>query len=205
VIPSDRAQAQAGAGWVEDLEVRRVTTESDGTPYGDAMADSFDEAVRGAAVVNASAQLIYFAGEAGNQPAALARTAPRLMVTDAELGSDVGESLGTLATSAAIDPSQLPPAGQRFAAAFEHEYGRPPGRYAAYGYESMAVILAAIEAADDPTDRTAVAGALFGLNRPDSVLGPYEITARGETTLERMTGYRFQAGGSPRPVARLRG
>ena len=140
-------------------------------------------------------QLLYFGGEPANQPAALARTAPRLMVTDAELAPEVGESPGTLATSAALDPSQLPAAGQRFTAAFEDAYDRAPGRYAAYGYESMALILAAIEAASDATDRTAVAGAVFGLQRPDSILGPYEISARGETTLARMTGYEFGSSG----------
>jgi len=205
VIPSDRAQAEAGAGWVDRLGVRRVATESDGTPYGEAMVDDFDATLRSVAAVRASAQLLYYAGEPANQPAALARTTPRLLVTDAELAPDVGEAPGTLATSAALDPAQLPPAGRRFAAAFEREYGRAPGRYAAYGYEAMAVILDAIEAADDATDRLAVADAAFGLARPDSTLGPYEITARGETTLDRMTGYRFEAGGAVRPVARIGG
>lgn len=203
VIPSDRAQAEAGAGWVDDLGVRRVATDSDGTPYGDAMVDAFDAALRRAVAVNASARLLYFAGEPANQPAALARTVPRLLVTDAELEPGVGEAPGTLATSAALDPSQLPPAGEGFAAAFESEYGRPPGRYAAYGYEAMAVILAALEAADDATDRLAVADAIIGLERPDSILGPYEITPRGETTLDRMTGYEFQRGGAVRPTARI--
>ena len=203
VIPSDRAQAEAGAGWVGDLGLRRVATESDGTPFGDAVVDAFEAALGGVAAVHARPQLLYFGGEPANQPAALARTAPRLMVTDAELAPEVGESPGTLATSAALDPSQLPAEGQRFTAAFKDAYDRAPGRYAAYGYESMALILAAIEAASDATDRTAVAGAVFGLQRPDSILGPYEISARGETTLAQMTGYEFGSSGRIRPVARI--
>ncbi len=205
VIPSDRLQAEAGAAWVDRLGIRRVATQSDGTPYGDAMTADFDAALRDAAAVNAAAQLIYYAGEPANQPAALARTAPGLMVTDAELAPDVGESPGTLATSAALDPGQLPPAARQFRVAFEDRYGRAPGRYAAYGYEAMALILAAIDVADDPTDRTGVVDAVFGLERADSILGPYEITTRGETTLDRMTGYRFGSGGEVRPVARIGG
>ena len=94
VIPSDRAQAEAGAGWVGDLGLRRVATESDGTPFGDAVVDAFEAALGGVAAVRARPQLLYFGGEPANQPAALARTAPRLMVTDAELAPEVGREPG---------------------------------------------------------------------------------------------------------------
>ena len=82
------------------------------------------------------------------------------MVTDAGLTPDrIADSTpGLLATSAALDPSQLPPAADEVVGAFIAEYDRPPGRYAAYGYEAMAVILDSIDRASDPTDRAAVIG-----------------------------------------------
>ena len=105
-------------------------------------------------------------------------------------------------TSAALDPADLPPAGQEFAQRFEDEYGRPPGRYAAYGYEAMAVILDSIERARDPADRVAVVEAFFDTADRDSVLGPYSITERGETTLAEISGYELGAG-EPRPAGAL--
>ena len=119
------------------------------------------------------------------------------MVTDAELAPEVGESPGTLATSAALDPSQLPAAGQRFAAAFEDAYGRAPGRYAAYGYEAMALVLDVDRAAPPtPPTATAVVDAVFGLQRPR--LDPRHVLDRRASATRRsarMTGYERGASG----------
>ena len=202
VIPSDRAQALAGAGWVDDMKIPRVAVESDATAYGKAMVSGFQDGLR-RATVEPGADVLYYGGLPQNQPLADARGLDRLIVTDAELAPGVSEPDGTLATSAALDPSQLPPAGQEFADAFEAEFGRAPGRYAAYGHEAMAVILDAIDRASDPADRDAVVDALFGIDEPDSVLGSYSIDEVGETTLDRMTGYELGAGGA-KPVAELR-
>ena len=108
-----------------------------------------------------------------------------------------------MVTSAALDPSQLPEEGQEFAERFEAEYGRAPGRYAAYGYEAMAVILDSIERASDPGDRPAVVAAFFDTADRRSVLGGYSIDEVGNTTLGRMTGYRVR-GAKLSPVASLR-
>jgi branched-chain amino acid transport system substrate-binding protein len=198
VIPSDAAQAAAGAGWVDRLGVRRVATVSDGSAFGDSLVASFREALRRAAIER-DAEFVYYGGLAADVP----RAAGRLMVSDAELGPGIAEPAGTLATSAALDPSQLLAAGQDFAASFRDRYGRPPGRYAAYGYEAMSVILDSIERADDPTDRGSVIGAFFATADRDSIVGRYSITDTGETTLDRMTGYRFTGEGRVSPAAEL--
>jgi branched-chain amino acid transport system substrate-binding protein len=199
VIPSDAAQGAAGAGWVGRLGERRVAAVSDGTAFGDSLVASFKEALAEAAV-EPGASFVYYGGLAGDQPAG----AGRLMVSDAEIGAGIAEPAGTLATSAALDPSQLPPAGQEFVARFRKQYGHAPGRYAAYGYEAMAVILDSIDRADDPTDRSSVIDAFFSTPDRDSILGRYSITDTGETTLDRMTGYRFAGGGAVDPVTALR-
>jgi branched-chain amino acid transport system substrate-binding protein len=141
VIPSDRAQAAAGAGWATDLGADRVATQTDGTAFGDAMVSGFEDALGPGSLVRARAGLIYYGGGPDRQPAALARGGERLMVSDAELAPGTFEAPGTLATSAALDPAQLPPAGRRFARRFANEYDRPPGRYGAYGYEAMAILV----------------------------------------------------------------
>jgi branched-chain amino acid transport system substrate-binding protein len=202
VVGSDAAQAGAGARWVERLGVRRVATLSDGTEFGDSLVESFEEALR-RATLGRRAGFVYYGGLADHQAASRAQSAGQLMVSDAEIVPGVHEPPGTLATSAPIDPSQLPPIGQRFARRFEDEHGRAPGRYAAYGYEAMAVVLDAIGRASDPTDRAAVIDAFFDTDDRDSILGSYSITETGETTLATMTGYRFGAGGGLEPVAEL--
>jgi branched-chain amino acid transport system substrate-binding protein len=202
VIPSDGVQAEAGAVWVDRIGIDGVATETDGSEFGERMVSAFEDALRPGALVRSGADLLYYGGGPDLQPAALARTANRLMVTDAELAPGVFEPPGTLATSAALDPTQLPAAGQDFIEAFTAEYGREPGRYAAYGYEAMAVILDSIERASDPADRDAVLDAFFETSDRDSVLGTYSIDELGETTLDRLTGYELRDG-QAEPVAEL--
>ena len=199
VIPSDSAQAAAAARWVDRLGVSRVAAVSDGTVFGDSLIASFREALRGP-VPARSAPFTYYGGLASDQR----QPSGRLMVSDAEIGPGISERPATLATSAALDPSQLPPAAAAFISEFRRRYGHAPGRYAAYGYEAMAVVLDSIDRADDPTDRASVIDAFFATTDRDSILGTYSITDTGETTLERMSGYRFRAGGAIEPIAELR-
>ena len=98
-------------------------------------------------------------------------------------------------TASAQDPEQLPPAGRDFAAAFEDEYSRRPGPYAAYGYEAMALVLDAIQrAGEEAEDRRAVLDELLATRDRESVLSTYSITAIGNTTLNAIAGYRLEAG-----------
>ena len=80
---------------------------------------------------------------------------------------------------------------------YRDEYGRPPDPYAAYGYEAMAVVIDSIERAGEPVDRSAAIDAFFDTVDRRSVLGTYSIDEVGNTTLDRMAGYRVRAG---RPV-----
>lgn len=197
VIPADDAQAAAGARWAEARGLRRVGTLSDGSEFGDTMVAAFEDALQRAIVSKRGIRFLYYGGYPEDEPASLTQSMPQVMVSDAELppAPPGWQPQGTLATSAALDPSQLPPDGQEFARRFEQEYGRRPGRYAAYGYEAMAVVLDSVERADDPADRTAVIGAFFDTSDRASVLGTYSIDEVGDTTLDRMTGYRREGEG----------
>jgi branched-chain amino acid transport system substrate-binding protein len=222
VIPSDEAQAEAGAAWAKRLGAKRVAAVSDGSRFGDVLVESFRSAASGLTHNPTSAELLYYGGTAGDVPAVVKRqlTAncpiPGVIGSDALLGSSLLRSVppgnvicgalakppqsshGVLLTSAAQDPAQLPPAGQRFARAFRDRYGRSPGRYAAYGYEAMAVILDSIRrAGGSGDDRDAVVDAFFDTRDRDSILGTYSIDEVGNTTLARLAGYGVIAG---RPV-----
>lgn len=206
VIPSDVQQAAAGAGWTAELGERTAAAVSDRTTFGKIMVTAFRDALADAGVRRGTRGLLYYGGYFAEQPASLTQSAPDVMVSDAELPPSApatAQPSGTLATSAALDPAHLPQAGQEFAERFETEYGRPPGRYAAYGYEAMGVVLDAIGRSSDPADRQEVVEAFFETAGRDSILGQYSITAEGETTLGRMTGYEIGEGGRLRPAAEL--
>lgn len=222
VIPDDEAQAAAGAAWARRLGARSALVVSDGSGFGDAVADEFAEEAEalgvaveragrravGARVERADAELVYFGGTAGAALPLLERVArapgTQFMGTDALL-LDRGflqqarpyESRLRL-TAAAQDPSQLPPPhGPRFVRRFRADYGREPGPYAAYGYEAMDVVVSSIERAAEPVDRATILDAFFDIRNRDSVLGTYSIDELGDTTLNRLAGYRVHDG---RPV-----
>lgn len=206
VIPSDEVQAEAAARWVNRLGARRLGTVSDGSEFGLTMVRAFRQSLPGARFTRGRDDLVYYGGEPERLPAPLVLSFQgTVMATDALLAREPSAAArGLLATSAAQDPSQLPPAGERFVRAFRKGYGREPGRYAAYGYEAMAVVLDSIRRAGDRGDsRDAVADAFFDTQDRDSVLGAYSIDEVGDTTLGRLAGYRL-AGGRPRFEAALR-
>jgi branched-chain amino acid transport system substrate-binding protein len=76
-------------------------------------------------------------------------------------------------------------AGRKFFADYEREYNeRNPEPYAIYGYESMALILDAVERAGPRgNDRQAVIDAALDTKNRQSVLGEYSIDDNGDTTL----------------------
>ncbi len=219
VIPSDQVQAQAAARWAMRLGARRVAAVSDGSAFGKTMVEAFREASpRSTRDPADQADLLYYGGTADHLPAPVERDlapCPRqtLITTDALIGSPLLSRIGAgtfacpaigagaspprgvLLTSAAQDPAQLPAAGQRFVRAFRQRYQRPPGRYAAYGYEAMAVVLDSIRRAGDAgDDRDAVVSAFFDTGDRRSILGTYSIDEVGNTTLNRLAGYRVREG-----------
>jgi branched-chain amino acid transport system substrate-binding protein len=215
VIGDDGVQAEAGAAWARRLGARRVATLSDRSQFGDWVVEEFTEAAEGlglqvleatgpAAIARARPELVYYGGEArGALPVlrAAAKAAPGaiLMSTDAllmdpELLAGAGDLEPRLRlTGSAESPEQLPAAGHDFATAFERRFGRPPGPYAAYGYEATALVLDAIERAGaEAEDRRAVLDELLATTDRSSVLGSYSVTAAGDTTLASIAGYRVR-------------
>lgn len=205
VIPDDPAQAAAAAAWARKLGAKRVELVSDGSAFGRTMATGFRDALQGARLVKEGAGLLYYAGVAADEPAAAKGFGRSVMASDALLPPFAeGRPRADLATSAAQDPAQLPAQGRRFATAFRKRYGRAPGRYAAYGYEAMAVVLDAIRRAGSEGDqRQPVIDAFFATRARRSVLGTYSIDALGNTTLDRISGYRLRPGAPPRAEALL--
>ena len=70
-----------------------------------------------------------------------------------------------------LGPDGAEPAARRRSGAQVGE----EGRFWAYGYEAMAVVLDSIDRADDPLDRGSVIDAFFATTDRDSILGTYSI------------------------------
>jgi len=200
VIPDDEKQAGAGAVWTKKLGFKSAVVLRDRSEFAEVVADEFAEEAEalGIVVERPVGELKYLATEELPEFKAGVEEGTS-MATEAAFDSDrVG-----LITSSAQAPEQLPAAGQAFVRAYEREFGDPPDRYAAYGYEAMAVVLDSIERAEDPRDRSAVIDAFFATTDRDSVLGTYSIDEVGDTTLDAIAGYRVEDG-EPRFDSALR-
>jgi branched-chain amino acid transport system substrate-binding protein len=106
-----------------------------------------------------------------------------------------GAERRTYLTSVAQDTSQLPPAGRRFVRDYTREFGERPDPLAAYGYTAMSLILGALDRAGDrAAERERVVDALFETTDFNSVVGRFSIDDNGDTSLERIAGYRVRNG-----------
>jgi branched-chain amino acid transport system substrate-binding protein len=206
LVPSDALQAQAAAEWAADLGFKRIAVISDGTRFGDLIADEFTLAAEGAGVEvqAAGAQSdggrlgVFFSGEAAPSGRSLPRGTESIFGTDALLQNpDSGVDLGFF-TAAAVHPTRL--SKKHFATDFRESFGRDPGPYAVYGYEAMSLALAAIDEAKGDSDgfRRRVVDAVLDAERTDS-LGRYSFTEEGDTTLCEIQRYEIE-GAEPRPI-----
>jgi len=112
-------------------------------------------------------------------------------------GKDVAE--GAYASVAGLAfPDALTDTGKKFVTDYEAKYGKLTEPYSIYGYETMNVLLKAIEdvcaKGGDPSDRKQVRDAVFAIKDFNGVLGTWSFDANGDTTLSDMTVYQVQSG-----------
>ena len=202
VIPSDRAQGTAAGAWMAEEGAATVRVFGGGEPFGRALLAGI-EAAPGAPEPApegaAEASFVVFSDAARRPPADVPVYGSDDLLVPAlrQPGPPGREPIRVV--SAALAPSQLPAAAREFLDGFSERYGREPGRYAAYGYESMALALDSIDRAGDPLDRGSVTEAFFDTSDRESVLGTYSIDSVGDTTLGALGAYRIGADLRPRP------
>jgi len=78
----------------------------------------------------------------------------------------------------------LPAEGRELLRRFETEFGRRAGKSVPFAYESMALLLDALDRARDPLDRGSVVAALLETRDRDSILGTYSIDPSGVARFE---------------------
>jgi branched-chain amino acid transport system substrate-binding protein len=102
-----------------------------------------------------------------------------------------------IVTAPTLSPDEYPPAGRKFFADFKKEYNvkKDPDPYAIYGYESMSLILDAIERAGDKgNSREEVLKELFATKDRVSVLGTYSMDSTGDSTIKDYGAYKIENG-----------
>jgi branched-chain amino acid transport system substrate-binding protein len=150
--------------------------------------------------------LIYFGGGVESNAARFWRdlhdAAPeaRLMGSDRLLVPEFYARLGAAAertylTSVTQDPSRLPARGRRFMRDYRRQFKERPDRYAAYGHAAMSLLLDAIRRAGTrASEREQIVDSLFETKDFESAIGTFSLDDKGDTTLDRLAGYRVQNG-----------
>jgi branched-chain amino acid transport system substrate-binding protein len=98
-------------------------------------------------------------------------------------------------TVATLAPDEYPPAGQKFFEDYKKEYKtkKEPNPYAIYGYESMSLVLDAIEKAGDKgNDRNTVLANLYATKDRESVLGTYSMDSTGDSSITDYGAYKIK-------------
>lgn len=207
VVPSDVDQGEAAGEWIAGTDAASLSVEGGRAGFAESLRTGLEDSPA-ADLLGASGSPLatYLAvDELNDDPEIAARDlyGSDALLTPAQVAilrgavENCGGGCGEVrATSAAQAPDQLPPAAAEFLGQFRAAYDRDPGPWAAYGFESMAVVLDSIDRAEDPLDRRAVIDALFATADRESILGTYSIDEVGETTLGRLGAYRVTAAGA---------
>jgi branched-chain amino acid transport system substrate-binding protein len=205
-----------GQGLVEQFRVAagRIGLRTADRQGMDPRADDYRDLAE--EIAKDGADLVYFGGGVESNAARLWRDvhdevpsarlmgSARLLVPEfySRLGA---EAARTYITSATQDPSQLPPRGQRFLRDYRREFGERADPYAAYGHTAMSLLLDAIErAGDNANRREEIVDRVLDTTSFKSTIGTFSLDENGDTTLERIAGYRIR-GGRPAFVRALRG
>jgi branched-chain amino acid transport system substrate-binding protein len=214
VVPDDDVQARAAALLAKQLGARRVAVVTDGSQYGRTIDAAFSETAfslgldaraAGRAAPGGglrvrrvpSADEVYFAGTPSAAASEAMRTAApgadAVIAPDPFLPENNNVCLDlfkpTYVSSSFRDPSRLPVRARGFLRSYRARFGATPPA-AAYGYESMALLLDSIRRAGGGGDnRDDVIDALLSTHDRRSILGEYSIDDDGDTTLDRITIY----------------
>jgi branched-chain amino acid transport system substrate-binding protein len=222
VMPTDERQAQQLVAWMRELGVRRPYLLDDGEYYGHEMRWLVHEALATAGVPVAGAEPLedgelppaglagagadaVFVGTVAEDGTSELLSAVHAQAPDALLFSMEGLLSDVLAavlppdvasrlhvTAAALRGDELPEAGRAVVARLRDRLGRNPDPHAVYAYEAAALLLDAL--AHTTPDRDAIAVRLRGTRDRHSVLGTYDLDARGHTTLAAVGRRRVERG-----------
>jgi len=230
VVATDDIQGPADAMWAKAQGWKKVYVLNDKQTYGFGVATTFQRAAKklGLKVVGfkgwdakqssyealanaikaSGAQAVFLGGIACNNGAKLMQDIravnPKIHLQMPDGFSDP-KANGAVANNAFISVAGQPPQGlkgegAKFVKSFGKSVGATPNPYAAYGAQSMDVMLTAI--AKGGGNRAKTTSSLFNLTVTNGILGTFTIGATGDTNLTPITIYK-QAGAKLVPVKTL--
>lgn len=230
VVATDDIQGPADALWSQALKFKKVFVLNDKQTYGFGVATTYRAAAKklGINVVGfqgwdakassyealatsikaSGAQAVFLGGIACNNGAKLMQDIravnPKIQLQMPDGFSDPGAN-GAVGNGAYISVAGEPPKaltgqGATFVKSFGKQIGTTPNPYAAYGAQSMLVMLEAV--AKGGGNRAATTKSIFGLTITNGILGNFTINAAGDTNLTPITIYK-QAGKNLNPVKTL--
>jgi branched-chain amino acid transport system substrate-binding protein len=230
VVANDQFQGPADAMFTKSLGVTKVYVLNDKQTYGygvaltyknaaiklglkvtgfqgwDAKASSYEALAT--QIKKTGAQAVFLGGIVCNNGAKLMQDIKsvdpsiKLQMPDGFSDPNANGAVGNGAyiSVAGQPPNKLTGAGATFVKSFGKQIGTTPNPYAAYGAESMDVMLGAI--AKGGGQRTSTTKSLFGLTVTNGILGNFTINAQGDTSGTSITIYK-QKGKSLIPVTTL--
>jgi len=230
VVATDDIQGPADALWSQSLGFKKVYVLNDAQTYGAGVAKTYAAAAKklgikvvgneawdpkassyealGTRIKASGAQAVFLGGIVCNNGAKLMQDIkaadPKVQLqmpdgfSDPNANGSVGN--GAYISVAGEPPKALTGEGATFVKSFGKQIGTTPNPYAAYGAQSMQVMLLAI--AKGGGQRSATTKAVFGLNVTNGVLGNFTINAAGDTNALAITIYK-QAGKNLNPVKTL--
>jgi branched-chain amino acid transport system substrate-binding protein len=230
VVATDDIQGPADALWSQSLGFKKVYVLNDKQTYGFGVATTYRAAAKklgikvvgfqgwdakassyealATAIKASGAQAVFLGGIACNNGAKLMQDIravnPKIQLQMPDGFSDPGAN-GAVGNGAYISVAGEPPKaltgqGATFVKSFGKQIGTTPNPYAAYGAQSMLVMLQAV--ANGGGQRATTTKSIFGITITNGILGNFTINATGDTNLTPITIYK-QAGKNLNPVKTL--
>ena len=230
VVATDDIQGPADALWSQSLGFKKVYVLNDKQTYGFGVATTYRAAAKklgikvvgfqgwdakassyealATAIKASGAQAVFLGGIACNNGAKLMQDIravnPKIQLQMPDGFSDPGAN-GAVGNGAYISVAGEPPKaltgqGATFVKSFGKQIGTTPNPYAAYGAQSMLVMLQAV--AKGGGQRATTTKSIFGITITNGILGNFTINATGDTNLTPITIYK-QAGKNLNPVKTL--
>ncbi len=198
--PNSLQEAAAQVAEMKSLGVSSLYVASDGSDYGDTIAQAVRSDARAASITlttsMSAAGGIFYGVESPavgakffDHASSVAPTAKLFgpsSLDSAQFTSTVSASVHNLyVTIPGVMPKQLNAAGKAFETAFAKKYGHEPNAEAVFGYETMAALLAALRGAGESANsRGTVVKDFHKLSQSQSVLGSYRIQSTGNSSID---------------------
>lgn len=200
VIPADDVHAAAMARWAKDGGLAPASVESDGSPYGRALAKAFNDAAGRVGLPLSSRDTPRFVYLAGGTIDSFAERLPQLrqgaerivggsevLLGDAFLARARAHAQGAVATFVGKPIERYTGHAAEFARAYRDSYAQTPDPYAIFGYEAARLALDAV--ARSGAERAKVREAVFATKDFEGALGRWSIDAQGDTTFAALQLY----------------